>query len=156
MLNSQNQNCHHNHNPSHRVQWPLTIPPSGMERKRHYVLLCHHHLCRMGLAPNYSCLNIPGLFSMYSRRWKRKSDLFCNTGDNYHGLLLFPLCDVWTQHSSSVHCYTSHQRCRSGLFCICILYLYLYLYWHQYWYLYLWYPYWTLVLNSSLHSSSTL
>ena len=44
-----------------------------MERKRHYVLLCHHHLCRMGLAPNYSCHNIPGLFSMYSRRWKRKS-----------------------------------------------------------------------------------
>ena len=53
------------HNNYH-LHWPLTSsPPSGIEWKRHNVLLCDHHLCRVGYGPNYSCLNIPGLLSLH-------------------------------------------------------------------------------------------
>ena len=38
---------------------------SGIEWKRHNVLLCDHYLCRVGHGPNYSCLNIPGLLSLH-------------------------------------------------------------------------------------------
>ena len=50
---------------------------------------------------------------------------FVFLGDDYRRLPLFPLRDVSTEHSPTVHCCTPHKRCRSGhciciCFCVCI------------------------------------
>ena len=106
---------------------------SGIEWKRHNVLLCDHYLCRVGHGPNYSCLNIPGLLSLHCTVMDGKVTPVVETkdvkfsgplryvvftiyitGDDYHGLLILPLCDVSTQHSTSVHRCPAHQCCRPG------------------------------------------
>ena len=107
------------HHDNYHTHWPLTNSrPSGIEWKWHNVLLRHHHLCTLGHAPDYSCTYLPGLES--------KDMTFCGflfvcfpynqaTGDDHDGLRLLPLCDVSTEHSTSVHRRPAHQCRRSGL-----------------------------------------